>query len=110
MFPIIIVGTTGALTLLITYLIGFPIAKLMLKTPPGRKKPARTSAPRATLPSAGSRFHPVARAGAGVRAVPVADFPEAAGSAGGGAGELVRAVKILWFSWIRRRGKRRPHR
>ena len=30
MFPIIIVGTTGALTLLITYLIGFPIAKLVL--------------------------------------------------------------------------------
>jgi uncharacterized protein len=31
MFPIIIVGTNGALTLLITYLIGFPVAKLMLK-------------------------------------------------------------------------------
>jgi uncharacterized protein len=31
MFPIIIVGTNGALTLLITYLVGFPVAKLMLK-------------------------------------------------------------------------------
>jgi uncharacterized protein len=31
MFPIIIVGTTGALTLLITYLIGFPVAKLILR-------------------------------------------------------------------------------
>lgn len=31
MFPIIIVGTTGALALLITYLIGFPVAKLILR-------------------------------------------------------------------------------
>jgi uncharacterized protein len=30
MFPIIVVGTAGALTLLITYLVAFPIAKLML--------------------------------------------------------------------------------
>ena len=37
-FPIIIVGTTGALTLLITYLIGFPIAKLMLKNAAWYKK------------------------------------------------------------------------
>lgn len=38
MFPIIIVGTTGALTLLITYLIGFPIAKLMLRNAAWYKK------------------------------------------------------------------------
>ncbi len=31
MFPIMVVGTSGALTLLITYLAGFPIAKLMLR-------------------------------------------------------------------------------
>jgi len=30
MFPIIVVGTSGALTLLITYLVAFPVAKLML--------------------------------------------------------------------------------
>jgi uncharacterized protein len=38
MFPIIIVGTTGALVLLITYLIGFPLAKLMLKNAAWYKK------------------------------------------------------------------------
>jgi uncharacterized protein len=38
MFPIIIVGTTGALILLITYLIGFPIAKLLLKNTSWYKK------------------------------------------------------------------------
>lgn len=31
MFPIIVVGTRGALTCLITYAVGFPIAKLILK-------------------------------------------------------------------------------
>jgi uncharacterized protein len=31
MFPILVVGTTGALYLLITYLIGFPVAKLILR-------------------------------------------------------------------------------
>jgi len=31
MFPIIVVGTTGAFTLLIIYLIGFPVAKLILR-------------------------------------------------------------------------------
>ncbi len=31
MFPIIVVGTTGALTLLVIYLIAYPVAKLMLR-------------------------------------------------------------------------------
>jgi uncharacterized protein len=31
MFPIMVIGTSGALTLLITYLAGFPIAKLLLR-------------------------------------------------------------------------------
>ena len=30
MFPMVVVGTNGALTLLVTYLIGFPVAKLVL--------------------------------------------------------------------------------
>ena len=38
MFPIIVVGTSGALTLLITYLTGFPIAKLMLRNSDWYKK------------------------------------------------------------------------
>jgi uncharacterized protein len=38
MFPIIIVGSTGALVLLITYLIGFPLAKLVLKSSAWYKK------------------------------------------------------------------------
>jgi uncharacterized protein len=40
MFPIIIVGTSGALTLLITYLIVYPAAKLLLKSKPWYKKAA----------------------------------------------------------------------
>jgi uncharacterized protein len=40
MFPIIIVGTKGALTLLITYLIAYPSAKLMLKNKPWYQKAA----------------------------------------------------------------------
>jgi uncharacterized protein len=31
MFPIVIVGTDGALALLVTYLVGFPLAKLLFK-------------------------------------------------------------------------------
>jgi uncharacterized protein len=31
MFPIVVVGTTGALILLIIYVVGYPIAKLMLR-------------------------------------------------------------------------------
>ena len=31
MFPISVVGTTGAFYLLVTYLVGFPLAKLLLK-------------------------------------------------------------------------------
>lgn len=31
MFPIVIVGTAGALKLLLTYLVGFPVAKLLLR-------------------------------------------------------------------------------
>jgi len=38
MFPIMVVGTSGALTLLITYLAGFPIAKLMLRNSEWYKK------------------------------------------------------------------------
>ncbi len=38
MFPIMVVGTSGALTLLITYLAGFPIAKLMLRNSDWYKK------------------------------------------------------------------------
>ena len=34
MFPIVVVGTTGALVLLVTYLVGFPIAKLILSRTP----------------------------------------------------------------------------
>ena len=40
MFPIIIVGTSGALTLLITYLIVYPVAKLLLKNSDWYKKAA----------------------------------------------------------------------
>jgi uncharacterized protein len=40
MFPIIVVGTRGALTLLITYLILFPTAKLVLKNKPWYQKAA----------------------------------------------------------------------
>jgi uncharacterized protein len=39
-FPIIIVGTSGALSLLITYLIVYPVAKLMLKNADWYKKAA----------------------------------------------------------------------
>jgi uncharacterized protein len=38
MFPIIVVGSTGALYLLITYVICFPIAKLLLKNTDWYKK------------------------------------------------------------------------
>jgi uncharacterized protein len=38
MFPIVVVGASGALTLLITYLVGFPIAKLMLRNSDWYKK------------------------------------------------------------------------
>jgi len=38
MFPIMVVGTSGAFTLLITYLVGFPIAKLMLRNSDWYKK------------------------------------------------------------------------
>ena len=41
MFPIIVVGTTGALYLLGTYLIGFPVAKLLLKNTPWYEKAAK---------------------------------------------------------------------
>ena len=38
MFPIIVVGTSGALYLLVTYLVAFPVAKLMLKKSSWYKK------------------------------------------------------------------------
>jgi uncharacterized protein len=38
MFPIIIIGTTGALICLIIYLIGYPVAKIFLKNTPAYKK------------------------------------------------------------------------
>ena len=38
MFPIIVVGTTGALILLIIYVVGYPIAKLMLRNNAWYKK------------------------------------------------------------------------
>jgi uncharacterized protein len=38
MFPIVVVGTEGAFACLITYLIGFPIAKLLVKRSPRYKK------------------------------------------------------------------------
>jgi len=37
-FPIIVVGTTGALTCLITFIIGFPVVKLVLKNKDWYKK------------------------------------------------------------------------
>jgi uncharacterized protein len=40
MFPIIVVGTKGALYLLITYVIGYPIAKLLLRNTDWYKKAA----------------------------------------------------------------------
>lgn len=40
MFPIVVVGTSGALTLLITYLIVYPAAKLLLKNTPWYQKAA----------------------------------------------------------------------
>jgi len=40
MFPIIIVGTKGALYLLITYVVGYPIAKLLLRNTDWYKKAA----------------------------------------------------------------------
>jgi uncharacterized protein len=40
MFPIIIVGTSGALMLLITYLIVYPVAKLLLRNKPWYQKAA----------------------------------------------------------------------
>jgi len=40
MFPIVIVGTSGALTLLVTYLIVYPIAKLLLRNTPWYQKAA----------------------------------------------------------------------
>ncbi|MBN1893778.1 TPM domain-containing protein [bacterium] len=41
MFPIIVVGTKGALACLATYLVGFPIAKLFLKKTDWYKKAAK---------------------------------------------------------------------
>lgn len=38
MFPIIVVGTSGALYILITYVIGFPIAKLLIRNTDWYKK------------------------------------------------------------------------
>jgi len=38
MFPIVVVGTTGALILLIIYVVGYPIAKLMLRNNAWYKK------------------------------------------------------------------------
>jgi uncharacterized protein len=38
MFPIVVIGTTGALICLITYLIGYPAAKLYLRNKPWYKK------------------------------------------------------------------------
>lgn len=38
MFPIVVVGSTGALILLVLYVIGFPIAKLSLRKKPWYKK------------------------------------------------------------------------
>lgn len=38
MFPVVVVGTTGALTLLGTYLVGFPIAKLIVSRMPWYEK------------------------------------------------------------------------
>jgi uncharacterized protein len=40
MFPIVVVGTSGALTLLITYLIVYPLAKLLLRNTDWYKKAA----------------------------------------------------------------------
>jgi uncharacterized protein len=40
MFPIIVIGSTGALYLLITYLIAYPVAKLLLKNSDWYKKAA----------------------------------------------------------------------
>lgn len=41
MFPIVIVGTTGALYLLVIYLVGFPVAKLLLRKTDWYEKAAK---------------------------------------------------------------------
>ena len=42
MFPMIVVGTTGALCLLVIYLVAFPVAKLMLRNSKWYKKAAKS--------------------------------------------------------------------
>ena len=64
MFPIVVVGTTGALILLVTYLVCFPIAKIILSRSPwyGKAKKALKSKGRAsiggfTLTTGGGGWH-----------------------------------------------------
>jgi uncharacterized protein len=86
MFPIVVVGTTGALVLLVIYLICFPVAKLILSRMPwyGKakrdlKRKGRASIGGFTLTSGGGGWH---SSGGGVSSG--GGFSGGGGSSGGG--------------------------
>jgi len=56
MFPIIIVGTRGALTLLAIYVVGYPIAKLLLARSPWYQKAAQDLKSKGTASVGGFTF------------------------------------------------------
>lgn len=83
MFPMIVVGTTGALYLLVIYLIGFPIAKLLLKNSAWYEKAAKDLKEKGTATIGGFTLRSGGSSGGGWSSGS-SGFSGGGGSSGGG--------------------------
>jgi uncharacterized protein len=84
MFPIVVVGTAGALTLLITYLVAFPIAKLMLRNLDWYKKAGADLRSKGRASIGGFTFLSGGSGGGGGWSSGGGGFSGGGGSSGGG--------------------------
>lgn len=84
MFPIVVVGTAGALTLLITYLVAFPIAKLMLRNSEWYKKAGADLRSKGRASIGGFTFLSGGSGGGGGWSSGGGGFSGGGGSSGGG--------------------------
>ncbi len=84
MFPIIIVGTRGALVLLATYVVGFPIAKVLLKRQEWYKKAASDLKRKGTARIGGFTVSSGGSSGSSSWSSGGSSFSGGGGSSGGG--------------------------
>ncbi len=84
MFPIIVVGTSGALALLVTYLVGFPVAKLMLRNSGWYKKAGEDLRSKGRASIGGFTFLSGGSGGGGGWSSGGGGFSGGGGSSGGG--------------------------